>query len=132
MTEDGTGLVVERAPSFDAVREDWNRLAERSDNVFGTWEWASSWWRHLGGGARPLVTTCRARGGSTLALLPLYIWPQRGLRVVRLIGHGPADELAPLCGGCSRTPTRMSSSVKSCAEATAGPACSEQGLKVSV
>ena len=97
MTEADAGLVVEQAPSFDAVRDDWSRLADRSDNVFGTWEWASAWWRHLGRRGRPLVTTCRTRGGSTFALLPLYVWPQPGLRVVRFIGHGPADELGPLC-----------------------------------
>jgi CelD/BcsL family acetyltransferase involved in cellulose biosynthesis len=89
--------VADGASALDGVRDDWNRLAERSGNVFGTWEWASTWWRHFGNGARPLVTTCRTTDAGVVALIPLYVSRQAGLRVVRLIGHGPADELGPLC-----------------------------------
>jgi CelD/BcsL family acetyltransferase involved in cellulose biosynthesis len=102
MNEESAGVVLEQASSFDALRDDWNLLAERSDNVFGTWEWASAWWRHFGRRARLLVTTCRRADGSMLALLPLYVWPRPGLQVVRLIGHGPADELGPLCAAEDR------------------------------
>jgi CelD/BcsL family acetyltransferase involved in cellulose biosynthesis len=77
--------------SFDALRDDWETMAERSENVFGTWEWASVWWRHFGASAQLLPVT------RTFALLPLYLRRVGGVRVVRLIGHGPADELGPLC-----------------------------------
>jgi len=89
--------VILEYTSFEAAREEWSRLAARGTNVFATWEWASIWWRHFGRNGRPLVVSCRRRNGELLGLLPLYVAQRRGLRIVRLIGHGPADELAPLC-----------------------------------
>jgi CelD/BcsL family acetyltransferase involved in cellulose biosynthesis len=97
VSQDRAGVVLERAPSLDAVRDEWGRLAERSTNVFATWEWASAWWRHFGRERQALVTSCRTANGEMVALLPLYVWQKAGLRVARLIGHGPADELGPLC-----------------------------------
>ena len=44
-----------------------------------------------------LVATCRRRDGSTAGVLPLVVTKERGLRVVRLIGHGAAERLAPPC-----------------------------------
>jgi CelD/BcsL family acetyltransferase involved in cellulose biosynthesis len=83
----------EEASSFD-----WDAMAERSGSVFGTWEWAAAWWEHHGHrGGRPFVTACRRPGGERFALLPLYVWSRPGLRVLRLVGHGPADQLGPLC-----------------------------------
>jgi CelD/BcsL family acetyltransferase involved in cellulose biosynthesis len=89
-------VTLERT-SLDAVRDDWRRLAARSTNAFGTWEWASTWWRHFGRNGQTLVVTCRRQDGELLALLPLYESQRGGLRIVRLIGHGPADQLGPLC-----------------------------------
>jgi CelD/BcsL family acetyltransferase involved in cellulose biosynthesis len=83
--------------SFDALRDDWETMAERSENVFGTWEWASTWWRHFGRSAELLPVRCGAPEGRELALLPLYLRRVGGVRVVRLVGHGPADELGLLC-----------------------------------
>ena len=88
---------VDYAPSLAALRDEWDAMAERSENVFGTWEWASAWWRRFGGSARPLPTRCRTAEGETFAVLPLYLSRRVGVRTVRLIGHGPADELGPLC-----------------------------------
>ncbi len=31
-------------------------------------------------------------------MLPLYLWTARPLRIARFIGHGPADQLGPVCG----------------------------------
>jgi len=90
-------LVFEQTTSLEDVRDDWTRLSERSTNVFATWEWASAWWRHFGHGRLPVVTSCGRRSGATFALLPLYVWKKAGVRVLRLIGHGPADQLGPLC-----------------------------------
>jgi CelD/BcsL family acetyltransferase involved in cellulose biosynthesis len=90
-------VIFEQTTSLEAVRDDWTRLSEQSTNVFATWEWATAWWRHFGRGRRPLVTSCGRRGGETFALLPIYVWKKAGVRVLRLIGHGPADELGPLC-----------------------------------
>jgi CelD/BcsL family acetyltransferase involved in cellulose biosynthesis len=37
-----------------------------------------------------------------LAILPLYLWRSRPLRVVRFLGHGPADQLGPVCAPADR------------------------------
>jgi CelD/BcsL family acetyltransferase involved in cellulose biosynthesis len=96
-TSDEQPGVVLQQTTFEAAREDWARLAARGTNVFATWEWASTWWRHFERNRQPLLVSCRRHDGEVLALLPLYGSQRGGLRIVRLIGHGPADELAPLC-----------------------------------
>jgi dTDP-4-amino-4,6-dideoxygalactose transaminase len=88
-------LRLERLNSLDGVREEWNELAEQSRNIFATWEWMSTWWRHFGGD-RPLIATACRQGSDLVALLPLYIASERPLRVVRFLGHGPGDQLGPV------------------------------------
>lgn len=96
----GAGTVqLEPIPSLDAAREAWRKLALRSGNIFATWEWAETWWRHFGRG-RPLhLTAARAADGRVLAILPLYSWRTRPLHVLRFLGHGPGDQLGPIAGG---------------------------------
>ena len=94
---------LEYVSSLDALRDDWSALARRTDNVFATWEWASAWWRHFGGGARALWTRCRGSDAATVVVLPLYLRRRAMLRVVRLVGDGPADELGPLCAAADRS-----------------------------
>jgi CelD/BcsL family acetyltransferase involved in cellulose biosynthesis len=86
---------VDLVSSLDELQEDWVRLAYESRNLFSTWEWASTWWRHYGVARSPLVAACR-EGRDTVALLPLYLWSRRPVRVARFIGHGPADQLGPI------------------------------------
>jgi CelD/BcsL family acetyltransferase involved in cellulose biosynthesis len=86
---------VDVVSSLDELREDWVRLAYESRNLFSTWEWASTWWRHYGAAHGPLVAACR-EGRDTVALLPLYLWSRRPARVARLVGHGPADQLGSI------------------------------------
>jgi CelD/BcsL family acetyltransferase involved in cellulose biosynthesis len=85
------------AGGHDELRDDWVRLAERSGNVFATWEWADVWWRHFGeaGTARPVA--CRDPHGEVVAILPLYEAFRRPLRALRFIGGGAGDELGPVC-----------------------------------
>jgi len=97
MNDDGATVVLAHGDSLEAVRDEWSRLAARSENVFGTWEWAAAWWRHLRPRGELLVTTCSKPGEPPFALLPLYVSTTAGLRVVRLLGHGPSDELGPVC-----------------------------------
>lgn len=81
---------------FASCRREWRELAERSGNLFATWEWASTWWRHFGRD-RPLhLLSCRRPDGSLAAILPLYEATARPLRVARFVGHGPADQLGPV------------------------------------
>jgi CelD/BcsL family acetyltransferase involved in cellulose biosynthesis len=95
MSETSSDRVV--LDSFEAVRESWLRLAHESRNVFSTLEWAETWWTRYGRGERPLVVACRS-GDETTALVPLYLWSQRPVKVARFVGHGPADQLGPICG----------------------------------
>jgi CelD/BcsL family acetyltransferase involved in cellulose biosynthesis/peptidoglycan/xylan/chitin deacetylase (PgdA/CDA1 family) len=81
---------------LDELAEEWTALAARSGNVFATYEWAACWWRHHGGSRRPLVVACRSGDGRLLAVLPLYLWAARPLRILRFIGHGAGDQLGPV------------------------------------
>jgi CelD/BcsL family acetyltransferase involved in cellulose biosynthesis len=81
---------------------EWGTLALEVGNVFGTPEWISTWWRHFGRGRRPLLTSCRAPGGELVAVLPLYLWRSRPLRIARFLGHGPGDALGPVCRPADR------------------------------
>jgi CelD/BcsL family acetyltransferase involved in cellulose biosynthesis len=87
---------------LEPLREDWTRLAEASRRIFSTWEWASTWWRHFGRGRRLLLSRVLSPGGSPLAILPLYEWRERPVRILRFVGHGPADELGPISGPAGR------------------------------
>lgn len=89
-------MALEIAHDLDAVREDWRRLGEASGNLFATWEWGEAWWRHLGEG-RPLLALARGEGGEPAALVALELRRRGPLRVARFAGHGPADELGPVC-----------------------------------
>jgi CelD/BcsL family acetyltransferase involved in cellulose biosynthesis len=39
----------------------------------------------------------RDDGGSVDAIVPLFVWSQRPLRILRLLGHGHGDRLGPVC-----------------------------------
>jgi CelD/BcsL family acetyltransferase involved in cellulose biosynthesis len=88
-------LSLDVAHELPPLRELWTKLAERSRNLFATWEWASTWWRHYGQG-RPLRVTVVRRAGEPVGLLPLYQWRSGPLTALRFLGHGPGDELGPI------------------------------------
>jgi dTDP-4-amino-4,6-dideoxygalactose transaminase/CelD/BcsL family acetyltransferase involved in cellulose biosynthesis len=88
-------LSLEVGRELAPVRALWTKLAERSRNVFGTWEWASVWWRHYGQD-RPLRVAVVRRGAEPVGLLPLYQWRSGPVTVLRFLGHGPGDELGPV------------------------------------
>lgn len=90
-------LELEPLPDLESAREGWQAVGERGGNLFGTWEWASIWWRHFGRG-RPLrLAACRRADGTPAGVLPLYEARRRPLRLLRFVGHGPADQLGPVC-----------------------------------
>jgi peptidoglycan/xylan/chitin deacetylase (PgdA/CDA1 family)/CelD/BcsL family acetyltransferase involved in cellulose biosynthesis len=84
------------AVRLEDVAEDLSRLALETRNVFATWEWLSTWWRHFGTGHRDLVTACRSADGEIIGVLPLYLWSSRPLQILRFIGHGAGDQLGPV------------------------------------
>jgi CelD/BcsL family acetyltransferase involved in cellulose biosynthesis len=90
-------LDVEVLESLAPLEAEWRALASNCDNVFGTWQWSSTWWRHFGRD-RPLVLlACRDDDGGLVAIWPLYLARLGPLRVLRLIGHGATDQLGPVC-----------------------------------
>jgi CelD/BcsL family acetyltransferase involved in cellulose biosynthesis len=90
-------LDLERVESFDVLRDAWTRLAPARRNVFSTWEFATTWWRHFGRD-RPLQLHAVQSGGEIVAVWPLYSWRTRPLHVLRLVGAREADELGPIHG----------------------------------
>lgn len=88
---------IEVVRTLDSAREEWSALAEQTGNIFATWEWNSTWWRHLGREKSHLVSTCRTPDGALAAILPLYLSVERPIRLVRFIGGRHGDHLAPIC-----------------------------------
>ena len=90
-------VTVETVSSLDEVRAEWSELATATKNVFSTWEWASTWWQHFGENRRLLLRAGRDETARIDVILPLYLWSERPLRCARFLGHGPADQLGPVC-----------------------------------
>jgi CelD/BcsL family acetyltransferase involved in cellulose biosynthesis len=88
---------VEDSDDLDSLREDWTRLAAETGNVFATWEWNELWCRHYGRERRLRVAVSRRDDGEIDAIVPLFVWSERPLRILRLIGHGHGDRLGPIC-----------------------------------
>jgi len=81
---------------LDGLDGAWTRLATRSTNVFGTWEWASAWRKHIQPDA-PTMTVVISREGAPVAVVPLQRASSKLVRVVRIAGGDAADELGPVC-----------------------------------
>jgi CelD/BcsL family acetyltransferase involved in cellulose biosynthesis/dTDP-4-amino-4,6-dideoxygalactose transaminase len=92
----GPGLTTTELPGFEAASPDWAALAEQSGNIFGTPEWLTTWWRHLGRGELSL-RQCRARDGRLVAVLPMARELHGALRVLRFCSADVGDELGPIC-----------------------------------
>jgi CelD/BcsL family acetyltransferase involved in cellulose biosynthesis len=91
------GLTLEHVTDLAAVSGEWTRIAEHTENVFGTWEWADAWYRHLGGDAELAVAVARRPDGEAAAILPLCVTRERPVRLVQFVGSGPSDHLGPVC-----------------------------------
>ena len=102
----GTGtrapLSITFVEGFDALQEDWSRLAAASGNVFGTWEWNDLWWRHYGRDRALRIAVLREED-EIATIVPLFLWSRRPLRILRLIGHGHGDRLGPVCENDAET-----------------------------
>ncbi len=66
--------IVRDAARLSELRAEWNDLLRDSlsDNVFLTWEWLATWWKHLSRGRRLFVVVARDRGRA-IALAPLVV-----------------------------------------------------------
>ena len=81
---------------FAALREEWTALLAASDsaNLFLTWEWLNSWWKHLAGSRRLLLLAVRDRAGLA-GLAPFAVHPPRPgrlipVRAIEFLGTGMA------------------------------------------
>jgi CelD/BcsL family acetyltransferase involved in cellulose biosynthesis len=68
--------VVDQVDGFEALRAEWDQAAEANvdSNVFLTWDWLRTWWRHFGQGsprARLHVVVVRDADGL-VAAAPLF------------------------------------------------------------
>jgi CelD/BcsL family acetyltransferase involved in cellulose biosynthesis len=90
-------LEVSYTSSLEAVKfEEWSRLSERAGHIFATREWLLTWWRHYGKACRQWIGVVRV-DGEPVAIVPLYEWWKLGIPVLRFVGHGPSDQLGPVC-----------------------------------
>jgi CelD/BcsL family acetyltransferase involved in cellulose biosynthesis len=102
MTDD-RAVSVDLVGDFSEVRHEWQRFSAAGASPFATWAWADAWWRQWGAPGAFAVRACRRRSdGSLAAILPLCRTRRRPLRALRWIGHGPGDELGPVCSAADR------------------------------
>lgn len=80
-----------------ALADRWDGLAEAAGNPYGTREWVEAWWESHGGDGTLDIRGAHDSDGRLAAILPLYRRRLGPATVVRFLGHGPADELGPLC-----------------------------------
>ena len=85
-----------------ALRGEWEELEPGAASPFATWAWADAWWRQWGRPGALAVRACRHPDGSLAAILPLCRAGRGPLRTLRWIGHGPGDELGPVCSPAGR------------------------------
>ena len=59
---------------FSALKPEWNGLVRRSyhNNLFLTWEWQSTWWKHLGDGSLLLLGMRAEDDGRLVGIAPLF------------------------------------------------------------
>ena len=72
---------------FDELKDEWNLLLARSrfNTIFLTWEWQTTWWRHLGRNRGPLYILAARDGGELVAITPLYLQEDGG-QVFQVVG----------------------------------------------
>jgi CelD/BcsL family acetyltransferase involved in cellulose biosynthesis len=90
-------LRVAPLPDLEQLEGPWRELSAVNGNPFLSWEWASTWWRHFGRDREQKILGCYSPDGELVGIAPLYFDSRRRVRVLRFIGHFPADQLEPLC-----------------------------------
>jgi CelD/BcsL family acetyltransferase involved in cellulose biosynthesis len=78
--------VVDRAERFDALRDEWEEAAAANvdANVFLTWDWLRTWWRHFGeGSSRARLHLVLVRDGEGIAVAAPLCRVRRGVGPLR-------------------------------------------------
>jgi len=93
----GERLRVREINEFQSLENDWRSLLEKSmdDDVFSTWEWQSTWWRHFGNGRKLRILLVEDKD-RVLAVAPLmlsrYSVPGLGeIRKIEFVGAPHSD-----------------------------------------
>jgi CelD/BcsL family acetyltransferase involved in cellulose biosynthesis len=87
---------------LDAARAGWEELASAAANPFSTWTWADAWWRQWGRPRGLALYAVHREDRSLAAILPLCRAGRGPLRALRWVGHGPGDQLGPVCAPADR------------------------------
>jgi CelD/BcsL family acetyltransferase involved in cellulose biosynthesis len=78
-----------QSDGFWACKPEWNDLVRRSshDNLFLTWEWQSTWWKHLGEGDLVLLGFRSDEDGRLVGIAPFFRTRNgEGQSVLSLVG----------------------------------------------
>lgn len=84
---------------LSAIEHEWRQFQQHADcTVFQTYEWLSTWQRHIGArnGVRPATVVGRDAAGTILFLLPLSTRPSGFARELTWLGSELCDYNAPL------------------------------------
>jgi len=87
---------LEPIATLEQARPTWEALEQQAGSIFSTWEWARAWWDAVGGDGELVLRQAVDGDGAPFALLPFYRQRRGPLTVLRMLGHGVADELAPV------------------------------------
>lgn len=73
---------------FWALKPEWNALLRRSSSntIFLTWEWQSTWWKHLGEGDLLLLGFRTEDDGRLAGITPLFRTQTGGRSVLNMLG----------------------------------------------
>jgi CelD/BcsL family acetyltransferase involved in cellulose biosynthesis len=85
---------------FWALKPEWNDLLRRSgcDTLFLTWEWQSTWWKHLGEGNLLLLGFRHSDDGRLVGIAPLFRKELEGRSVLNMVGcRDVSDYLDLIC-----------------------------------
>ncbi|MEI2701259.1 MAG: GNAT family N-acetyltransferase [Baekduia sp.] len=93
----GEAVRIELAGDLAAAEAPWLEAETGCTNVFSSYEYAQTWWRHFGAGLEAEIWVVKNADGGVVAVLPLYRTRVRGLPALRFIGGVVADELGPVC-----------------------------------
>jgi CelD/BcsL family acetyltransferase involved in cellulose biosynthesis len=92
-------LMLDIYEDLGALESEWRRFERTADcTAFQTFDWLSSWYRHVGQreGVLPAIVVGRASDGAIAFMLPLCVAPERLARRLCWLGQELCDYNAPL------------------------------------
>jgi CelD/BcsL family acetyltransferase involved in cellulose biosynthesis len=90
-------IPVESTAQLEKLRPAWECLSARDRRAtpFQHPAWLIPWWRHVGEGS--LLTIALRDGAQLAGLLPMYVYPDAGVRRLFPLGIGTSDYCDALC-----------------------------------